>query len=107
VRGLRELVGSTWLQLEEGGGATPFPLKDLEVREFRSPPPLPKIRKIHVDSAALTHRPFLDLRPQSRGFAPILRPSFLVNSDRKSMLFLRWTISIWRNVRRPVLPESS
>jgi hypothetical protein len=28
-----------------------------------SPPPLPTFRKIHVDSAALTHQPFLDLRP--------------------------------------------
>jgi hypothetical protein len=32
VHGSGELVGSTWLQLEQGGSATPFPLKDLEVR---------------------------------------------------------------------------
>ena len=28
-----------------------------------SPPPLPTFRKIHVDSAALTHQPSIDLRP--------------------------------------------
>ncbi len=33
-------------------------------------------RKIHVYSAAPTHQPSIDLCPESRGFAPILRPSF-------------------------------
>ena len=36
-----------------------------------------RTRKIHVDSAALTHRAPLYLRSKSRGFAPILRPSSL------------------------------
>jgi hypothetical protein len=40
------------------------------------PSPTPNTCKIHVDSAALTHRPTLDLRSESRSFAPILRPSF-------------------------------
>jgi hypothetical protein len=43
----------------------------------RFPSPAPKNRKIHVDSAALTHQPSPDLRPESRGFAPILRPSLI------------------------------
>ena len=57
----------------------------------RSPPPLPKIRKIHVDSAALTHQPPLDLCSQRQGFAPILRPSrggpvkILRRNDRASV----------------------
>jgi hypothetical protein len=38
-------------------------------------------RKIHVDSAALTRLPPLDLRLESRGFAPILRPSFLLAKE--------------------------
>jgi hypothetical protein len=50
----------------------------------RSPPPLPKIRKIHVDSAALTHQPFPDLRSKGRGFAPILRPTSIT---RKGSIF--------------------
>src|SRR6516164_2517777 len=37
----------------------------------RFPSPAPEIRKIHVDSAALTHQPSLDLR--SKG--GVLRPS--------------------------------
>ena len=36
-----ELVGSTWLQLEEGGSATPFSLKDLKVRDAISIPTAP------------------------------------------------------------------
>ena len=42
----------------------------------RFPSPAPEIRKIHVDSAALTHQPSLDLSLWDRGFAPILRPSW-------------------------------
>jgi hypothetical protein len=34
------------------------------------------LSKIHVE-AALTHQPSLDLRSKGRGFAPILRPSFV------------------------------
>src|SRR5216683_6660066 len=39
------------------------------------PSPAPENRKIHVDSAALTHRLSLDLCPNRQGFAPILRPT--------------------------------
>ena len=47
---------------------------------FPSPAPLfryvsGRSRKIYVDSAALTHQPFLDLRPKRLSFAPILRPT--------------------------------
>jgi hypothetical protein len=42
---------------------------------IRFPSPAPEIRKIHVDSAAFTHLPSLYLRPESEGFAPMLRLS--------------------------------
>ena len=41
----------------------------------RFPSPAPDFPKIHVDSAALTHQPSLDLCAIDRGFAPILRPN--------------------------------
>ena len=47
----------------------------------RFPTPAPEIRKIHVDSAALAHQTSLDLRPESRGFAPILRPERQILED--------------------------
>jgi hypothetical protein len=44
-------------------------------------PPLPTFRKIHVDSAALTHQPFLDLRPKGQGFAPICAQLFSMEDN--------------------------
>jgi hypothetical protein len=43
----------------------------------RFPSPAPEIRKIHVDWAALTHQPSLDLCLERQGFAPILRQAFM------------------------------